>query len=193
MDNKSERVEDLLKMIRQAFAGVVLGDGVSLRQTKVLDLYGSEEELRAAWELDEKDDWQKLIDDPELADTSCFGGLCFLDKAGLLFHLPAYLSLAVKHPFEDVVSCLIFRCYPEYCHYFEMLSETQRTCVYAVLSFLQEVLEDENADARLKEAIDLYWQPDISVAQRQQYAMNQIKHQPHIIITTEHFVETMKS
>ena len=62
-DNYNQ-VEYLLEMIREAFRGVTLGDGVSIRQTEVIDAYGSDEEQAAARAKDKTTDWPSLVDDP---------------------------------------------------------------------------------------------------------------------------------
>ena len=92
MENRRER---LLEAICEAFRGVELGDGVSLHETVVIDNYGGIDERLAARNRDETCDWRKLINDPELARWGGVGGFSFYDAAGLRFHLPAYLSLAV--------------------------------------------------------------------------------------------------
>ena len=94
-----ERPQRLLDQIDAAFEGVELGDGVSLHETQVIDAYGTAEERLAARTPDEKLDWHKLIDDPEITWLlGAASGMCFLDDIGLRFYLPACLSLGVRHP-----------------------------------------------------------------------------------------------
>lgn len=91
----------LIHMIDVVFRNVVLGDGVSLHETVVIDDYGSDERRQEARLPDEKLDWRKLIDDPELSNICGIGGLCFYDAAGLRFHLPAYMTMILKDPVEQ--------------------------------------------------------------------------------------------
>ena len=49
----------IIGMIREAFAGVTLGNGVGLRQTRALDDYADEATCAAIRAGDEKDDWQR--------------------------------------------------------------------------------------------------------------------------------------
>jgi hypothetical protein len=91
----TEHQRGLLRLIADAFRDVELGEGVSLHETDVIDLYGSLQDRLAAREQDEKLDWRNLVGDPELVRAGC---LSFYDPAGLRFHLPAYLSLAVTDP-----------------------------------------------------------------------------------------------
>ena len=94
----TEPQQALLDQIAAAFQGVTLGDGVSLHETEVVDMYGSPEERQAARAPDEKHDWRKLVDDPELWRVDGVGGLSFYDAPGLRFHLPAYLWCWVRDP-----------------------------------------------------------------------------------------------
>jgi hypothetical protein len=159
MDERRQRV---LAIIEEAFRGVELGDGVSLHETVVIDDYGSSEERRAAREPDEKRDWRKLIADPELTSICGVGGLSFYDAAGLRFHLPAYLSLAVidldSEDTDDVMGSLMFQL-TNICKYnasrFSILSLTQCQCVREVLTFLRD--EYELASTELDHAIAGYW------------------------------------
>jgi uncharacterized protein DUF6714 len=110
-----ERQQRLLDHIGRAFGGVELGDGVSLHETSVIDDYGTTEERVAARMPDEKLDWRKLIDDADVSRLCGIGpsGLCFFDAAGLRFHLPACLSLAVRDPegegTGDMLESLLFQ------------------------------------------------------------------------------------
>lgn len=163
----TERQRGLLQLIEDAFRGVELGDGVSLHETIAIDDYGGREQRQAARAADEKHDWRKLIDDPELARISGVGGLSFYDAAGLRFHLPAYLSLAVKGGDRDevanVLECLLFHLthLSEYnLARFTVLDGAQRRCVWEVLLSLWA--EAENTE--LYRAVQGYWHPQGRVA-----------------------------
>lgn len=91
----------LMRLIELCFGGVVLGDGVSLHETVVIDNWGSDEDRQAARANDEQSDWRKLIDDPELGNIGGVGGIGFYDAAGFRFHLPAYMTLILRDPSTD--------------------------------------------------------------------------------------------
>jgi hypothetical protein len=160
----TEHQRGLLWQIEDAFQRVELGDGVSLHETVVIDLYGSRQERRAAREPDEKHDWRKLVGDPELTRVC---GLSFYDAIGLRFHLPAYLTLAVTDPNgEDsgpVIAKLLFTLthLPEFNRErFAILSAPQRACIREVLIYLRHVYDlPDNGPliAQLDEAIKGYW------------------------------------
>lgn len=92
------QVEYLLRFIRNAFEGVQLGGGVSIRQTPVIDMYGNEEEMAEARRQDQVCDWESLIDDPVFDEISGIGGVCFLDDDGLRFYTPVYMTMLIKDP-----------------------------------------------------------------------------------------------
>jgi hypothetical protein len=147
-----ERQQQLLDNIARAFAGVQLGDGVSLHETVVIDNYGSADERLAARSSDEKHDWHALIHDPELARICRTGpsGMCFFDAAGFRFHLPAFLSLAVDDRDDDdtrgMVESLLFRLTRIDEHdqeRFAILNDAQRACVRDVLTYLRDTMSEE--------------------------------------------------
>ncbi|MBI1324200.1 hypothetical protein GC170_13590 [bacterium] len=90
-------IVNTMRAIEEAFAGVSLGDGISLREADVIDDYGSESERAAARAQDEIHDWRNIPDEfiEKFPDV-----LCFMDDAGLRFHLPAYMRFALLR-YED--------------------------------------------------------------------------------------------
>ena len=90
--------DELLKIIENAFDGVVRGDGITLHQATVIDNYGSEEEFLAAAKLDTEVRWQD-VPDSAIAENS--GPFNFLDYAGFRYYIPAYMSWAVRNCSED--------------------------------------------------------------------------------------------
>jgi hypothetical protein len=158
----NDRQRQLLASLESAFRGIELGGGVSLRETRVLDDYGTLEERRAARARDEKHDWRNVAYDPDLAILmGIAGGMSFFDAEGMRFHLPACLWRAVRDPggprVDDMAGCLLVRLAhaedsPER---FALLDDAQRRCVREVLEYLRDQLafDDEELDA----AILGYW------------------------------------
>jgi hypothetical protein len=142
----------VLDLVEQAFRGVALGSGVSLRETLVLDDYGDESARRAARALDEAEDWRKVVFEPELTRLAFVGGLPFYDPEGMRFHLPAYLALAViafeRDDAQNVLECLVHaltNLEPTSLKRFALLDVEQRRCVGEVLRFLRERYELESS------------------------------------------------
>ena len=82
--------DELKKEIEQAFQGVQLDGGLSLKQIKVIDNYGrdcSDEEFVALPRTEITDDWKSVP--PEILDE--VDGLAFLDQKGIRFYLPALM------------------------------------------------------------------------------------------------------
>jgi len=85
--------QDLIKLIEQAFSDVELSDGVSLREARVIDDHGSDDERKHARGKDELNDWQNI----SYTDIEKYPDIfCFLDAKGVLFHLPAYMVYFLK-------------------------------------------------------------------------------------------------
>lgn len=161
MDDRQQR---LLDRIDRAFAGVELGDGVSLHETQAVDNYGTAEERRAAREPDEKHDWHRLIDDPDLPLYLGlgYGGLSFLDAAGVRFHLPACLYRIVRGPDTDRVGdmaeslCYLLTSPSDYnADRLALLNDEQRACVRDVLFYFREAMVFDGEE--LDRALDGYW------------------------------------
>ncbi|MFO0889825.1 MAG: DUF6714 family protein [Isosphaeraceae bacterium] len=155
------RAEALVARIERAFEGVELGDGVSLHETAVIDDYGTLEERRAAREPDEKLDWRKLIDDPDLPRYFGLGysGLCYLDAPGVRFHLPACMirvlrdmsSAEVPFDLDFSLLCLLSETKDGEHNRLSILDEPQRRCVFDFLLYVRESLGYE--DPTLEQAI----------------------------------------
>ena len=162
----SDRQQQLLQLIENAFRGVELGDGVGLRETVVIDNYGGDDARRAARAGDEKHDWRKLIEDADLVRICGVGGLSFYDATGLRFHMPAYLSLAVtdfdRDEASDAPASLLFHL-TDLSDYnlkrFSILDEAQKRCVAEVLVYLRD--EFEVGHPGFDQAIQRYWNPGV--------------------------------
>lgn len=83
-----EEKKRVLKLIRSAFRGVTLGEGIGLREANGLDDYADTETLAAYRAQDEKNNWSAI----SFEDLGRYHwSLSYFDAAGMRFHLPAYL------------------------------------------------------------------------------------------------------
>lgn len=159
--------EYVLQLIYEAFDQVTLEDGVSLHETIRIDDYGyTNETLESQIKADERNNWKKLIDDPDLAKIHGNGGLSFYDAKGLRFHLPAYLCLMIKNPGEDIADIcdsLMFtlthlEAYNR--ERFSILTPVQRKAVKVFLTYIRYntgVSTYEPGSKEIERAIREYW------------------------------------
>jgi hypothetical protein len=151
----TEHEQRVANLIRTAFTGVVLGDGVGLRQAQALDDYADFRTVESCRAQDHKDDWAAIS--AEDLDY-CYSSLSFFDPEGMRFHLPAFLiaDLEGKLKTADVLFHLTFvrnGAEPR----FDILSSDQRN---AVREFLLLRLSDPDAGfehPRIKTALRDYW------------------------------------
>ena len=153
----------LIQRIHEAFEGVVLGKGVSLHETEVIDCYGSLAERQAARQKDELKDWRNLINNPALLDVHGIGGLSFYDAAGFRFHLPAYLITGILKPKETVVESLVFALSHLSTYQLErntILTPLQRRCVKEFLVYYRHHVHQTHFFPEKTQKLDnaiVYW------------------------------------
>jgi hypothetical protein len=136
MSADQDRVLDL---VRSAFRGVTLGNGVGLRQGQGLDDYADERTLASYRAEDEKNDWSAI----PVADLDrCYSSLSFFDAEGMRFHLPAYLVADLEESLQtaDVLFHLVYMAHGSESR-FDTLSSAQRE---AVRQFLLLRLSDHH-------------------------------------------------
>jgi uncharacterized protein DUF6714 len=80
---------DLVCLIREAFRGVKLGDGTSLRQAKIIDGYGqgySDEQFEVEKRAEITEDWERVP-----ASELELDNIAHLDSEGMRYYLPALM------------------------------------------------------------------------------------------------------
>jgi hypothetical protein len=84
----------LIAEIESAFASVSREDGVTLREARVMDQYGTDEERSEARTKDADRRWQDIAEKwiEEYADT-----LVFLDAKGLRYYIAPFMIWALRH------------------------------------------------------------------------------------------------
>jgi Family of unknown function (DUF6714) len=137
----TEHEQHVLKLVRTAFAGVILSEGVGLRQGQGLDDYADECTLASYRAQDEKHDWSAI----PVADLDrCYSSLSFFDPDGMRFHLPAYLVADLEGSLQtaDVLFHLVHMA-GDAASRFDTLSPAQRE---AVREFLLLRLSDPHRE-----------------------------------------------
>jgi hypothetical protein len=162
MTSSYNQKEHVLQLIYESFDQVLLEDGVSLHKTIEIDNYGATDKEEAQIKNDERKDWKKLVDDPELEKIDGIGGLCFYDAKGLRFHLPAYMCLTIHKPHANITESLMFtlthlEAYNR--ERFSILTVEQRKAVKVFLTYIRynTGFAFEYNFAEIEAAIRDYW------------------------------------
>jgi len=140
--------------IRAAFAGVTLGNGVGMQESRGKDDYEDDETLAKYRSYDEKDDWQKI---PLSELNRASGGLCFFDAEGMRFHLPAHLIADLRGEYNFGMAFILTHLSDHCLTQFELLGPEQRRSVRA---FLLHILNDPDYEfdrEDIQRALDSYW------------------------------------
>jgi hypothetical protein len=142
------------ELIREAFAGVTLGDGVGLRQGQGLDDYDDPETVAKLRERDEKDDWSRI---PVAELNACHSSLSFFDAAGMRFHLPAFLiaELDGSYGFGIVFHLVGLDDYS--LGKFTLLSDEQRGAIREFLLHIKDDNEYAFERPQIVRALREYW------------------------------------
>jgi len=143
-----EKARSIIKQIQEAFAGVVRGSGVSIREAREIDYHSSRNKKLAARALDTETHWNDVP--PEVLERNS-QYLAFLDAEGMRYYLPAFMTWYLKSDGiiggEDLVLNLDphDKCIRWFNDRFSLLNDEQSL---AVLSFLQHVIvtDDYNAE-----------------------------------------------
>lgn len=147
--------ERVLDLVRSAFCGVILGNGVGLREGQGLDDYAGARTLASYRAQDEKTDWSAI---PFSDLDSCYSSLSFFDADGMRFHLPAYLVADLQDSLQtaDVLFHLAYTVHGARSQ-FDTLSPAQHE---AVRQFLLLRLSDNHREfdhPMIEEALNNYW------------------------------------
>ena len=155
MGNSSERRSAIAQDIRCAFDDVVLGDGVSLHEGRLLDdeYHASVEQLAAARALDTDTHWTQVSRHAinELSDA-----MPFLDARGRQYYLPAFMVFALAPrecdsggAEESVIQTLGH--VDSYRHEFDSYTDAQKA---AIARFLRYMIDEQNAFFPTKESVE---------------------------------------
>lgn len=91
------RIDGVVDLIESAFEGVQLGAGIGLSEADGLDAYASEAELQEMRQRDERLDWRRIAS----SDLNRYpDSIPHFDRAGFLFHLPAFLIAALNDDYR---------------------------------------------------------------------------------------------
>ena len=157
--SRFERGMVIAEQIRAAFAGVTLGNGVGMQESRGKDDYEDHETLAKYRSYDEKDDWQRI---PLSELNRASGGLCFFDAEGMRFHLPAYLIADLRGEYNFGMAFNLTHLSDYSASQFELLNGTQRDAVRAFLLHIREDPDYEFDRDDIDRALASYWTDKIS-------------------------------
>ena len=150
-EERREETARICEVIREAFAGVKLGQGVGLMQAQGLDDYADDKTLAAYRAQDEKDDWSRI---PVEKLNQCYSSPSFFDAEGMRFHLPAYLIADLRGEYGFGMTFALTHkvdCLSRY----TLLDPAQRAAVRAYLLFMAS--DDDFGRRDIRRALDGYW------------------------------------
>ena len=146
--------ETLCDTIREAFAGVTLGDGIGLQQAQGIDDYEPPATCARLRASDEKDDWTRI---PAEELNCCNSSLSFFDAEGMRFHLPAYLIADLQGQYRFGMAFSLTHMSDYNISQFALLSAQQRSAVRAFLLHIAESEDYEFERSDILRALDDYW------------------------------------
>lgn len=160
MNSKSKRkaIFAVERLIRKAFSGVTLEDGIGLMEGLEIDSYSDGDVRAAARETDEKMDWAAI---PAEFLNGAATSLSYFDAKGMRFHLPAYLIADLHGELhQDIRYHLDSRALDSR---FSLLSSEQKAAVRHYLELQLEVLPEPNfqfEQSAIRESINGFWAAD---------------------------------
>lgn len=153
MTDEERRVADL---IREAFRGVTLGEGIGLLEAQALDDYAGPETQAECRTGDENEDWTAI---PSGTLNWCNSSLCFFDPAGMRFHLPAFLLVDLEGTLPQEMDFKLADPSEYRRSQLSLLSQAQRDAIREFLLLcLQKDPEGFNAPL-IRRSVHTYWAP----------------------------------
>ena len=166
MNDLDIRIALFTVCIHKAFAGVALGDGVSLRQSIVIDGFGegyTDEEFEQLKFAEVIDDWTQIPKN-ELMEAEY---TAHLDAAGFRYYIPALMLILVENydsgSMRDISTLQSLYPKPDrlWFHYmdkYSLLNYEQKQAIAKYLIALPDLVTLDTEDkARVERAIRNYW------------------------------------
>jgi hypothetical protein len=154
MDCKSElksEMNRLIDLVDEAFDGVLLENGIGLREADGLDDYAQPDRLKKLREQDEKLDWRKIT--PELLGY-CNAAPSFLDAKGLRFHTPAFIIAELRGQAEvNFVDRFIYNHFVSTPEFIKLLTSKQREAIIACIDFYSSEYSYDYNQTEIEKAV----------------------------------------
>lgn len=159
--------EELIKKIKEVFAGIELGDGIGLWEAKGIDLYAYKHTLQKLKEKDERYDWSKISFNDF---CSCNSSPSFFDAKGMLFHIPQMMILDIRSDqyssvdadFPDLIFLLTYELDSDLAkEKFSLLKGHYAACIVDYLIYKREKLKADYIDYKKRQGYDFNVLEDI--------------------------------
>lgn len=148
---------EIIKDIDAAFAGISLEDGIGILEAIAIDYCVSDKKREQARKNDVREDWHLLSEE---VIGRHYQAMCFMDEKGLRFHLPAYMTFALRN-FDTSDSASIDWAIYALCKEPEEINcnwtsftEEQKTTIAKFLKFMATEAGDKWVDA--EQAVAIY-------------------------------------
>lgn len=146
--------ERVAKLIRDAFTGITLGDGVGLWEGQAIDDYANDTTRGRYRARDEKSDWSAIsVDDLNRCDSS----LSFFDAEGMRFHLPAFLLAELEGTLWNGVMFHLTHLDDHGKGRFAVLSDAQRRAVREFLLLFENDRDFSFERPLIEKALEEFW------------------------------------
>ena len=145
--------EEVANAIRDAFRGVVLGNGVGLWEGCALDDYEDANGIAKARSRDERVDWRAIPNDDL---QYCESSLTFADPEGVRFLLPAFMIAQLNDKLPVGIVFTLTSYYNMKEHY-AALSAKQRKAVRLFLLLLRDDPKYEHDRMEIETSLDTDW------------------------------------
>lgn len=146
--------EQIITLIKSAFEGVTLEDGVGLSEADAIDSYASSETRKAFRENDEKYEWAKIS---AASLNTHYSSLNFFDAKGMRFHLPAFLLAEINGEFNFGMTFTLAHLSDYRIQQFALLNRDQRTAVRLFLNYLSDNPDYASDKPEIERAIERFW------------------------------------
>jgi len=165
----SERIaplgrDELLALIREAFADVQRGSGVSLREARAIDDHATGAQRLAARQKDADTHWGQ-VPDADIAEHDAV--FSFMDLRGHQYYAPAYMSWLVRQGYDtssNSVETAQFAFDPwgkveggQHLRPHEMFTPAQCACIARYLQYVAEVLDEGSEGSTAGDYLRTYW------------------------------------
>ncbi len=159
-------IVEIKSLVSDAFKGVTLGNGYSLRDMEEMDNWGKrgpEEDLQLFPDVETRDDWAALT----IETLDRYAGLAHIDALGFRYYIPAFMLSVLNdyQPSDMRFICTLSALYPkrdglaEYTiSRYLLLNSKQRSAIASYLQALPSLVPLNGGDEKCVErAIRNYW------------------------------------